>query len=99
MSRTTIRKYLKTDIVEPKYPARKNASKLDAFEDKLARWLKTEPRKSRKQRRHVRQMTADLVALGDRGSYDRVAAYARQWRRRQRELALQAPLNEQYEED
>jgi len=44
-------------------------------------------------------MTADLVALGYRGSYDRVAAYARQWRRRQRELALQAPLNEQYEED
>jgi hypothetical protein len=70
LSRTTIRKYLKTDIVEPKYPARKNASKLGAFEDKLARWLKTEPRKSRKQ-----------------------------WRRRQRELPLQAPLNERYEED
>jgi transposase len=86
LSRTTIRKYLKTDIVEPKYPPRKNASKLDAFEDKLARWLKTEPRKSRKQRRNVRQMTAELVTLGYRGSYDRVAAYARQWRRRQREL-------------
>jgi transposase len=31
-------------------------------------------------------MTAELVTLGYRGSYDRVAAYARQWRRRQREL-------------
>jgi transcriptional regulator with XRE-family HTH domain len=36
LSRTTIHKYLKTEIVEPKYPPRKNASKLDAFEDKLA---------------------------------------------------------------
>ena len=92
LSRTTIRQYLKTDIVEPKYPARKNASKLAAFEDKRTRWLESEPRKSRKQRRNVRQMTADLVALGYRGSYDRVAAYARQWRRRQRELERVAIL-------
>ena len=62
-------------------------SKLDAFEDKLTRWLETEPRKSRKQRRTLRQMCADLVALGYRGSYDRVAAFARQWRRHQREAA------------
>jgi len=32
-------------------------------------------------------MTGDLVALGYRGSYDRVAAFARDWRRRQREVA------------
>jgi transposase len=88
LSRTTIRKYLKTDIVEPKYAARKSASKLDAFEEKLVRWLETEPRKSRKQRRNLRRMFTDLVALGYRGSYDRVAAFAREWRRRQREAAL-----------
>lgn len=88
LSRITIRKYLNSDIVEPKYEARKNASKLDEFEEKLVRWLETEPRKSRKQRRNVRQMFAELVALGYRGSYDRVAAFARGWRRRQREAAL-----------
>jgi transposase len=88
LSRITIRKYLNSDTVEPKYEARKNASKLDEFEEKLVRWLETEPHKSRKQRRNLRQMFADLVALGYRGSYDRVAAFARHWRRRQREAAL-----------
>jgi transposase len=88
LSRNTLRKYLDSETVEPAYAARKSTSKLDAFEDKLTKWLETEPRKSRKQRRNLRQMFADLVALGYRGSYDRVAAFARQWRRRQREAAL-----------
>ena len=88
LSRNTIRKYLNSEVVEPKYAARKNASKLDAFEDKLTKWLETEPRKRRKQRRNLRQMFADLVARGYRGSYDRLAAFAREWRRRQCEAAL-----------
>jgi hypothetical protein len=88
LSRNTLRKYLDSVTVEPKYAARKGASKLDAFEDKLTKWLETRPRKSRKHRRNVRQVFADLVALGYRGSYDRVAAFARQWRRWQREAAL-----------
>ena len=88
LSRTTIRKYLNSEIVEPKYAARKSASKLDSFEEKLTKWLETEPRKNRKQRRNLRQMFGDLVALGYRGSYDRVAAFARKWRRQQREAAL-----------
>lgn len=58
-----------------------------AFEEKLAVWLQTEGRKPRKQRRNLRQMYGDLVALGYRGSYDRVAAFARLWHRRQREAA------------
>jgi transcriptional regulator with XRE-family HTH domain len=87
LSRNTIRKYLKNQVVEPKYSTPRRASKLDAFEDKLRHWLESEPRKSRKQRRNLRQMTGDLVALGYRGSYDRVAAFARDWRRRQREVA------------
>ena len=57
------------------------------FENKLGRWLETEPGKGRKQRRNLRQMYGDLVALGYRGSYDRVAVFARDWRRRQREVA------------
>jgi transposase len=88
LSRNTLRKYLDSETIEPKYAARNSASNLDAFEDKLMKWLETEPRKSRKQRRNLRQMFADLVSLGYRGSYDRVAAFARQWRRRQREVAL-----------
>ena len=54
--------------------------------EKLAGWLKSEAGKSRKQRRTVKQLHAELVALGFTGSYSRVAAFARDWRAdRQRE--------------
>ncbi|MGE0371010.1 MAG: IS21 family transposase [Gammaproteobacteria bacterium] len=90
LSRNTIRKYLKSGVVEPTYAARPSQGKLLAFEEKLTVWLTTEGRKGRKQRRNLRQMYADLVALGYRGSYDRVAAFARRWRRQQREAAQEA---------
>ncbi len=85
LSRNTIRKYLSTGVVEPKYPERHSPSKLDRFAPMLAGWLKTETGKNRKQRRNLRQIYADLVALGYEGSYDRVAAFARGWRQAQRE--------------
>lgn len=50
------------------------------FPTKLAAWLKTEAGKSCKQRRTLKQLHADLVALGFTGSYNRVAAFAREWR-------------------
>lgn len=86
LSRNTIRKYLKAGTIEPKFSVPERPSKLDPFADKLAGWLKTETSKSRKQRRPLTQLHADLVALGFTGSYNRVAAFAREWRaERQRE--------------
>ena len=86
LSRNTIKKYLKAGTVEPKFTVPERPSKLDPFADKLAAWLKTEASKSRKQRRPLTHIHADLVALGYTGSYNRVAAFAREWRReRQRE--------------
>ena len=86
LSRNTIKKYLKAGTVEPKFAVPERPSKLDPFADKLAVWLKTETAKSRKQRRTLKQLHNDLVALGYAGSYNRVAAFARQWRvDRQRE--------------
>ena len=81
LSRNTVRKYLSGDIVEPRYAKRRSTSKLDAFAIKLAGWLKAEAGKGRKQRRNVRLLHADLVQLGYAGSYDRVTAFARAWRR------------------
>jgi len=53
---------------------------------KLAGWPKTEANRPRKERRTLKRMHADLVALGYTGSYSRVAAFAREWRAdRQRE--------------
>ena len=86
LSRNTIKKYLNAGTVEPKFAVPERPSKLDPFADKLAAWLKTETAKSRKQRRTLKQLHNDLVALGYAGSYNRVAAFARQWRvDRQRE--------------
>ncbi len=86
LSRNTIRKYLRCGAVEPKFKVPNRPSKLDAFADQLARWLKTEASKPRKQKRTVKQLHADLVSLGYEGSYGRVAAFARSWKAdRQRE--------------
>ncbi len=79
LSRNTIKKYLRAGAVEPRYSKRVSPSKLDPYADKLLGWLKSEAGKSRKQRRTVKQMHAELVALGFDGSYNRVAAFARAW--------------------
>jgi transposase len=87
LSRNTIRKYLRADGVEPKFAVPERPSKLDPFADRLSAWLKTESKKGRKQKRTMKQLHADLVSLGYEGSYNRVAAFAREWRDdRQREL-------------
>lgn len=81
LSRNTIRKYVRADMVEPIFKVPKRPSKLDAFAEKLAAWLRIESGKSRKQKRTAKQLYSDLAALGYEGSYARVAAFARAWRR------------------
>jgi AcrR family transcriptional regulator len=80
ISRNTVRRYLRSEIIEPSYADRHTPSCLDKFAFKLSAWLKTEAAKSRKQRRSLRQIHLDLCSLGFEGSYDRVAAFARKWR-------------------
>jgi transposase len=80
LSRNTIKKYLRAGIVEPQFQSLDRPSKLDPFAEKLSGWLVTEQRKSRKERRTAKQMHADLVQLGFDGSYERVAAFVREWK-------------------
>jgi transposase len=80
LSRNTIRKYLRSDAVEPKFELVERPSKLDPYAERVSGWLKTEASKSRKQRRTGKQIHADLVALGYDGSYSRVAAFIRAWK-------------------
>ncbi|MEP1589112.1 IS21 family transposase [Sulfitobacter sp.] len=80
VSRNTIKKYLRTGIVEPEFQILDRPSKLDPYADKLTGWLLSEQRKSRKERRTAKQMHADLVQLGFDGSYERVAAFVRNWK-------------------
>ena len=80
LSRNTIRKYLRGDVVEPEFKLPERPSKLEAFAVKRSAWLKQEAGESRKQRRTVKHLHADLVALGFEGSYGRVAAFSRRWK-------------------
>ena len=80
LSRNTIRKYLRADMVEPKFKVPVRPGKLAPFADKLTGWLRQEAGKSRKQKRTAKQMHADLVVLGYDGSYGRVAAFVRGWK-------------------
>ena len=86
LSRNTVRKYLRTDCVEPRFNVAGRSSKLHPYADKLSAMLRVETGKSRKQKRTIKQLHADLLVLGYEGSYNRVAAFAREWKAaRQRE--------------
>ena len=85
LSRNTVRKYLASGVVEPRYPNRKSPSKLDDYELTLTSWLFRESKRHRKQRKTVKQLHSDLLQLGYTGSYDRVAAFARLWRQQQQD--------------
>ena len=93
LSRNTVRKYLASGVVEPRYPKRKSPSKLDDYELTLTSWLFRESRRHRKQRKTLKQLHSDLMQLGYTGSYDRVAAFARAWRQEQQEAKRTAAKN------
>jgi transposase len=79
LARNTVKKYLSSEEIEPAYPRRVSAKKLDSYAEKLAGWLELEATKSRKQRRNLKQIYTDLSALGFDGSYSRVAEFYRKW--------------------
>ncbi len=90
LSRNTIRKYLRSGAVEPSFHVPDRPSKLDPFAERLSAWLRREMTRTRKQKRTMKQLHADLVSLGYEGSYNRVAAFARAWRddyRRQQQMS------------
>lgn len=88
LSRNTIAKYLASGEVEPAYPKRITSKKIDDNAEVLSSWLTRESGRNRKQRRNLRQLYGDLVHLGYRSSYDRVAAFARAWRAQRREVVM-----------
>jgi transposase len=77
LSRNTVRRYLRSDSEEPKFNLPDRPSGLNPYADKLSHMLRQETGKSRKQKRTILQLHADLAALGYDGSYNRVAAFAK----------------------
>ena len=80
ISRNTVRRYIRSGVIEPSHPLRQSSSALYEFTPRLTAWLSAEAAKSRKQRRTLKQMFLALRELGYKGSYDRVAAFGRQWK-------------------
>ncbi len=66
LSRNTVRKYLRSDNVEPKFAVPDRPSRLDPYADKLSHMLRQEAGTSRKQKRTIKQLHADLVVLEHR---------------------------------
>ena len=95
LSRNTVRKYLNSNELDPKYPPRQSPSKLDDYSASLTSWLHRESRRPRKQRKNAKQLYVDLLLLGYEGSYDRVAAFARKWKQAQY-VALQKTGKQAY---
>ena len=85
ISRNTVRRYLRSETIEPAYAERRSSRAIDKYAFQLSALLNTEAAKSRKQRCTLKQIHEDLKELGFEGSYDRVAAFARVWREGQTE--------------
>ena len=61
--RTTVARHLKAETVEPKLAIPDLPGKPDPFANKLAGWSMPEAGRSRKQRRNLKQLHADPLAL------------------------------------
>ncbi|MGV1080866.1 MAG: IS21 family transposase [Candidatus Nanopelagicales bacterium] len=86
LSRTTVRKHLKT-IEEPVYQ-RKNQSfpKLGEFQERLKQWLETESSLPKKQRRTAQRLFEGLQTEGYRGAYDSVQRFVKHWKSEQKKI-------------
>jgi hypothetical protein len=69
VSPNTIRKYLRSDVIEPEFQVPDHVSKLDPYAEKLSAWLRREAERPRKQLRTAKRLHGDLVSLGYDGTY------------------------------
>lgn len=66
LSRNTVRKYLASGELEPRYRRLKSPSKLDDYEQTLTSWLHRETKRPRKQRRtakHLHQNSLQMLRV------------------------------------
>lgn len=63
LSLNTVRKYLASGELEPRYRRPKSPSKLDDYEQTLTSWLHRETKRPRKQRRTAMHLHQNLVQI------------------------------------
>jgi len=81
LSRNTVRKWLKTPVLEePRYRRGEAPGKLTPFHDSLKLALKVDAHRPRHERRTARALHAQIKAEGYAGGYSRVTDFVRAWR-------------------
>ena len=80
LSRPTVRKHCRTQR-DPVYRREKQpAPRLEAFQETLETWLRTERLLPKAQRRTARRLFEGLQAEGYRGAYDSVQRFVQRWK-------------------
>ena len=81
LSRNTVRKWLKTPVLEEPTHRRSEApGKLTPFHDAIKQALKVDAHRPRHERRTARALHAQIKAEGYTGGYSRVTDFVRAWR-------------------
>lgn len=84
LSRNTVRSWMRRpQVVEPVYPPRKTASKLDGWTEVLQTWLRTDSHRGKRERRTAKGLFQAIRAQGYAGGYGRVCAFVRRWKAEQ----------------
>jgi len=91
LSRNTVRSWLRRpEVVEPKYPPRKSASKLEGWTEVLRTWLRSDGHRAKRERRTAMALFQAIRAQGYGGGYGRVCAFVRRWRAEESEAPKRA---------
>ena len=81
LSRNTVRKWLKTPVLEePRYRRGEAPGKLTPFHEAIKQALKVDAHRPRHERRTARALHAQIKVEGYAGSYSRVTDFVRAWR-------------------
>lgn len=84
ISRPTVRKHLKTEV-DPVYKRELQPEpKLGSFKPLLLKWLETEAKLPKKQRRTARRLFECLVDEGYAGGYDSIQRFVKKWKLEQK---------------
>jgi transposase len=82
LSRNTVRRWLRqADVIEPKYPKRESKSVVDPWTDRLRQWLQADSHRPKRDRRTALALYKAIKAQGYEGSYNRICAFVRAWKR------------------
>lgn len=83
LSRNTIKQWLKKpEGTEPKYRRQSQPGKLTPYEAILIRFLESDLRRPKRDRRTARALFAEIKAQGYEGGYTVLSDFVRQWRER-----------------